>query len=87
MSRVQQAVVLDLRTSNILISILPTIDQLSCHERLIIKDLIISKAIKEYKDKHKEYREVHRKYPSSAKSRDGECSSPGTAVHASSESK
>ena len=42
--------------------------------------LVISKAIKEYK-------EVHKKYPSSAKNRDGERSSPGTAVHASGASK
>ena len=43
MSRVQQTVVLDLRTSNILISVLPTIDQL------------ISKRIQRYTQVHREY--------------------------------
>ena len=41
MSKIQQTVVLDLRTSNILISALPTIDQL-------ISKTFISKAIREY---------------------------------------
>ena len=34
MSEIQQTVVLDLRTSNILISALPTIDQIICHEKI-----------------------------------------------------
>ena len=70
MSRIQ-TVVLDLRTSNILVLVLPTIDQLiskTCHlegNQRIQRDT-----------------QVHREYPSSAKTRDGERSSPGTAVHA-----
>ena len=63
--------VLDLRTSNILIPVhyLPI-------SSVATKDLHF-----------KENTEVHRKYPSSAKNRDGECSPPGTTVHASGESK
>ena len=71
-----QTVVLDLRTSNILILVLPTIDQLisetcrlECNQR-IQRDT-----------------QVHREHPSSAKNRDGERSSPSTAVHASGASK
>ena len=63
--------VLDLRTSNILISVhyLP----------------ISSVATKDVH--FKENTEVHRKYPSSAKNRYGGCSYPGPAVHASGASK
>ena len=38
MSEIQQTVVLDLRTSNILISALPTIDQIICHKKNHFKD-------------------------------------------------
>ena len=56
-----------LRTSNILILVLSTIDEL-------ISKLVISKAIREYK-------EVYRKYPISAKNRCGERSSMQQFTH------
>ena len=75
MSRIK-TVVLDLCTSNVLILVLPTIDQLiskTCHlegNQRIQRDTQVQKA-----------------YPSSAKNRDDERSSPGTAVHESGASK
>ena len=69
--------VLDLRTLNILILVLPALDQLiskTCH---LEGNQIIQR----------QYREVQRKYASSVKNRDGERSSPITAVHASGTSK
>ena len=67
MSKIQQTVVLDLQTSNILISALPSIDQ------LILKTFLL---------KTKRYCCI-RKYPSLAKNRGDQCSSPDIADHPS----
>ena len=64
-SKIQQTVVLDLRTSNILISALPTIDQLISKTFNVEGNQRIAK---------KQRGTVYRKCPSLAKNREGECS-------------
>ena len=70
MSSIQQTVVLDLSTSNILISVLSTIDQL-------IQRLFISKAIREYKIQ----RGIHKIPFIDEKIEMGECSSMQQFTH------
>ena len=77
MSRIKQTVVLDLRTSNILISVLPTIGQL-------ISKTFISKRIQ----RDTQVRTSTQRIPFIRRKIEmGKCSSPVTAVHASGASK
>ena len=85
MSRVQRAVVLELRT----ITSYDFLIRKNHVSNIVISVLSISSAIR--KDlsfqRQSNNTEVHREYPSSAKNRDGERSSPDAAVHASGASK
>ena len=82
MSRVQRAVVLELRT----IMYLRFSDPIKItSQKILISVLPNSSVINKYLSFQSQSKnpEVHTEYPSSAKNRDGERSSPGAAVHAS----